>query len=399
MTARRKHIYARVSLQTGERLSDWHNIRFTNCRKALNAGLAECVFELGEEFDYDGNDLLVGNDVELIVADADTTSGGHDGSGTRLIYKGYISLIERVVDHSSEKIIVHLLGYYTLLSLDVLKSGTQTTLYSTAAGLTTTSGSQAAGDVGILMREIIDQYRAETVNPKLYYNGENDIPDTGTSVTYTFQRKTYRQAIDTLKSFAPDGVYWYVDETGRVTFKPKPASATHTFVFGAHFSTVRIEQSLEKVRNFVLVWDGASLHAHYQDNASITKYGRRVEIANDYGIANANASDEFGAKFLAEAKQPSVKVVCTILDNSGGALGYDIESIQPGDTCKFVGFGSGVSDAFHDNMLITSVDYSLEQATIEVEIIRSGLLDRQTRQSQDISDIASGGLGVPASYS
>jgi hypothetical protein len=400
MVARRKHVFARVSRSNGERITDWHNIRFDGFTKALNAGLGQCVFELGVAFDYDSHDLRVGNDVEIIVSDGDTTGPGHDGGGTRIVYKGYISLIERVVDSSTEKAIVHLLGYYTLLALDVLKNSTQTTLYSAAAGLTTASGSQAAADVGLIMRAVIDRYRAENTDPKLFYNGENDIPDTGVTVTYTFQRKTYRNALDSLKAMAPEGVYWYVDETGRVTFKEKPAAATHTFVFGKHFTTVRVEESLEKVRNFALVWDGDTLHNHYQDDASIATYGRRAELINDYGVANTNAADELGAKFLAEARNPSLRVICTIVDNAGGAHGYDIESIQPGDTCKFVNFSSsGLSDAFHDNMLITSVDYSLDRAIIEIEIIRSGLLDRQAKQTRDINDIASGGLGVPTTYS
>ena len=31
--------------------------------------------------------------------------------------------------------------------------------------------------------------------------------------TYVFNQKTYREALDLLKSLAPQNVYWYVDET------------------------------------------------------------------------------------------------------------------------------------------------------------------------------------------
>lgn len=399
MAFRRKSVVARVSLSNGQYLTDWVDIDFKGFSKALDGGPGECVFSLGVAFDYSSNDLAVGNDVEIIVSDADTLANSVYGLGARIVYKGYISLVERDVNGSREGVTVHLLGYYTLLGLDTLKNGTQTTLYTAVAGLTTASGSQAAADIGLIMRSVIDRYRAENSSPKLFYSGTSDIPDTGATVTYTFQRKTYREAFDTLKSLAPANIYWYVDESGRVTFKTKPTTPTHTFVFGKHFTAVHVEESFEKVRNFLLVWNGATIHNHYQDDASIASYGRRAELINDYGIANTNAADQIGAKFLAENKQPEIKVVCAVTDNADGKKGYDIESIQPGDTCTFLGFSSSLADTFRDNMLITKVDYTLDKAVIEVEIVRSGLLDLLARQSRGLSDINSGGLGVPATYS
>ena len=52
-----------------------------------------------------------------------------------------------------------------------------------------------------------------------------------------------------------------------------------------------------------------------------------------------------------------------------------------------------------DNMLITRVRYALDSVEIEVELTKSGLVDVQARQSRDIADTGSGGLGVPATYS
>lgn len=399
MSFTRKKLMARVSDKAGQPIKYWEKVGFRGFSKQLNGGPGECVLFLPVPFDYDGNDVAVGNDVEIFVFDAQSSIASDDGAGRRT-YRGYISLIERSVDGAKEGLQIHLLGYYTLLGTDILKNGVQTTLYSHASsGLTTSSGSQGAADVGFLFRSMIDRYRAETANPKLYYNGTNEIPNTGNDVTYTFQRKTYRQALDTLKGLAPEGVYWYADENGRITFREKPTSATHTFVFGKHFKSVRVEQSMEKVRNVLLLWDGASLHKQYKDDLSIATYGRRAEALNDYGIADTDAADEIGAKFLAENKDPETKVICTILDNADDRKGYDIESIQPGDTCSFIGFSSTLTDTFRDNMLITRVAYSLESVEIEVELGKSGLVDIQARQSREISDIGNGGLGVPATYS
>ena len=400
----KKQVYARVSNSSGQLLTDWYDIDFRGYSKQLNAGPSECVLGLGVAFDYDSTDLQVGNDVKIILSDADTSAGTMSGeSGSLVIYQGYISLIERDVDGSREIVTVHLLGYYTLLALDYLKNGSQTTLYSNSStGLTTASGSQSAADIGLMMRAVIDRYIAETTNPRISYLGTYDIPDTSTTANYRFEQKTYREAMDDLRSLAPADVYWYVSELGRVTFKTKPTTATHVFQFGKHFSTVHVEHSLEKVRNFLLLWDGKTssyVYKHYQSDPSISQYGRRADAVNDFGVDASGAADAIGAKFLAENKDPAIKVTCSILDNNGeNGRGYDIESIQPGDTCSFVGFSSGLSDIFNENMLITRVDYKLDMATIEVEIVQSGLLAFQAHQGRAINDIGSGGLGVPESY-
>ena len=82
----------------------------------------------------------------------------------------------------------------------------------------------------------------------------------------------------------------------------------------------------------------------------------------------------------------------------GDGKGYDIETIQPGDTCRFVGFSTGLTDVLYDNMLITAVHYTLEQVEIEVEVAKTRLVDFQERQGKHIADIQSGGQSIPESY-
>lgn len=397
-----KAILARVTSPSGTFLTTWKNIDFRGYSKQLNGGPSECIIDYAVPFDYDGADLREGNDVELVISDADTQLAAvEDGTyGARPIYRGYISLIERNIDGNNERVRVHVLGYYTLLSLDVLKSGSQTTLYSVdPAGLTTTQGDLEPADIGLMVRTVIDRFNAEHGTGKVFYDAD-DVPDTGTDATYVFNQKTYREALDILKSLAPANVYWYVDETGRLSFKAPSSEPDHRFIFGRHFSKVYVERSLEKVRNVVLVWDGDTTYKQYTDPASIALYGRRTERINDYGISDEDAADAAGAKFLAENKDPGLKLTCVIIDNNNAeGKGYDIESIQPGDTCALQGFSSTLSDIFRDNMLITSVRYNLDYVEIDVELTKGGLLDVQARQGREIADIGSGGLGIPASYS
>ena len=403
MSIIKKNISIIVSRPTGEFITVWKDFSFKGFSSEINAGPGECVIELPLHFDYGGNDINEGNDIEITLSDRDTLANPNGQNiKTITIYKGYISLIEREIDGAKESVIVHILGYYTLLGLDILKSADQTTLYSKDAdGLTITSGDQSAADIGLIVRTVIDRYRAENVNPKINYNA-SDIPDTGTTVEYSFEQKTYREALDLLKRMSPVGTYYYVDENGLIKFGAKPTTPTHAFIFGRHFNRVKITKSLEKTRNFFLIWNyevgGGEIYKHYQDDASILNYGRRVYTENDSGLDASGAADKVGASFIADSKDPEIKVICSIIDNNGNENGYDIESIKPGDTCSFYGFQNNLNELFRDNMLITRVDYYLDRVDIVVEVIKSGMVDWQNRQGKIINQINTGGLLIPESY-
>lgn len=404
----RKQVYARVSNASGSFLKAWYNINLRSFTKTLNGGVGECIITLAVPFDYAGADLVEGNDVEVVVGDGDTLIATDatllSSANTKTIYKGYISLIERDVDGATETVIVHVLGYYTLLSLDILKNGAQTTLYSinSGTGLTTTSGSNAAADIGLMVRGVIDRFNAEHGTGKVFYNASlANVPNTGTTAKYIFQEKTYREAIDVLKQLAPSNVYWYVDETGELSFKAVPTTPTYNFIFGRHFSKVHVERSLEKVRNVALVFNGVAsgIYKHYEDAASIALYGRRAERITDLGVKDTGAADALGAKFLAENKDAGLILKCTIFDNNNDkGLGIDIEAIRPGQTCSITGFSSTLSNIFKDNMVITAVTYTLEAVEIQVEIVTSDLFNTQRKQTVQIAQINSGGLSIPDSY-
>lgn len=403
MSLFKKQIIINIYSPSGVFLSTLPNFTFEGFSKELNGGLSECVLTTDKIFDYSGTDIILGNDVEIRIIDKDTvTALATEGSNSIIIYRGYISMIEREANGQQESVVIRLLGYYTLLSLDILKNSTQTTLYSdTTNGLTTSSST--AADIGLMVRAVINRYIAETVSPKLSYDVD-DIPLTSTTANYVFEQKTYRESLDILRSMAPAGIFYYINEIGKVTFKTKPTIPTHKFIFGKHFNKVHVEHSLEKVRNFALIWNGKqagdSIYKHYEDIDSVAIYGRRVQVDNDYGITNSNAMDLLGARFIVDNKLPDVKVTCKIIDNNlDENMGYDIESIQPGDTCSFYGFSTGFDDIFQDNMLITAVNYTMDSVEIVVEIIKSSLLELQRKQETAIKDISTGGLVVATTYS
>jgi hypothetical protein len=298
----KKQVIIKVYSYTGEFIKLWTNASFKGFTKELNAGLGECVIDLFEKFDYQGAELTLGNTVEISISD--------NNAKNLLIYSGYISLYEPNISGGKESISVSLLGHYTKLGLDVLKNSTQTNLYTdSTAGLTTSSPGDSA-EIGLVLRAIIDRYIAENSSTKIGYTLAS-IPDLSQSAFCFFEMKTYSDAIDFLVSMISSGYNWYVDEYGTFYIKSKPATATHTFIFGRHFSEVNVERSVEKVRNALLFWNGKTdadqIFKLYSDAASIEKYGRRIEKATITGVDDETTADQIGSRFLDENKDPSVK--------------------------------------------------------------------------------------------
>jgi len=384
-----KKVLIKVYNSNGDYLDIWKDATFKGFEKRLNGGLGECLIDLGREFDYGGDDLVLGNHIEILISDGESVVELGDMYSTEIIYKGYISLIEPRVIGKKEGIVVHCLGHYTKLAQDIYKNGTTTTI------------AEVATDVGVILRNIMDRYIAETTNPQLSYNDET-IEETGDNADYTFQMNTYREAFDKVLSLAPAGWFYWIDVQGKVYFKAKPTEPTHSFIFGKDFTEIKIQKSMEKIRNAMLYWNGETgvtkIYKLYSDPTSILLYDRRVQKYFDYGADAEATADLIGAKFLAENKDPEIKLVCKILDNNlSDNRGYDIESINPGDTCSFYGFDSEVSDILKDNMLISRVYYTLNEVEITVEVKRSTLIEWQRLLNNRLDDRS--GDGSPSPYS
>jgi hypothetical protein len=393
----KKNISIKIYAPTGEFLKEWFNFQFVGFSKAINAGVGECRIVLLEKFDYSGIELLGGNLATITISDTDTTTT--DG-GPRVIYSGYVSQYAPTInDNGIELIYVTLLGHYTKL-IDILKSGANTNLYTDSTdrnGLKTASGA-AATEIAYVMNAIITRYQAETTTPQIF---ALSIPETGQDLNYIFKQKTYREALDIALSACPDGYFWYVNELGGFTLKQKSSTSKHIFMLGKHFNNITVTNNIENIYNVVLIWNGltggSAIYKSYSDAVSIAQYGRRPYRITDKGIQDSDTADNIAAKFLAEHKDPDIQVSCTIIDNNIDAInGYDIESIEPGETCRFIGFNEAGSYLLRDAMLITRVDYSLESVTLTIENFKTDIVSQAQRLQDQVGSIESD--TIPDSY-
>lgn len=362
---------------TKSKIATWANANIQSFRKKINGGFSECIVNLPYSFDYYGTDIAEGNDVKISVIDSDLSAGT-----SRVIYSGYISMVEGNIENRNEGVSIHLLGYNTMMSLDFLKSGTTTTQTFTAT------------DIGTIILNIVNLFIANNPNTKINANVLS-IPTVGQNATYTFKRSTYQEAIDKMRSLAPANYYFYVDENSTVNFKPRPTSPTHNFILGKHFSSIHVQRGVEKIKNSILLWNGITvggIYKLYEDSNSIALYGRRGTKIDDYGISDSATADYLAKTFLDENKEPEIVINVQITDNQENVsgFGYDIESIQPGDTCRFVGFTDGFRGRYlQDNMLITEVIYYTDRVELTIDPRNLGIIEWQDQQSKTVGQLIS----------
>jgi len=72
----KKQIMILVYDSAGNYLNSWPTAFFSGFTKELNAGVGECVLTLPYAFDYTGQDLVEGNNVEIRISDFDTNKVG-----------------------------------------------------------------------------------------------------------------------------------------------------------------------------------------------------------------------------------------------------------------------------------------------------------------------------------
>jgi hypothetical protein len=378
MAVKKKQLFVDVyNPTTGAKITTWMNANLNQFTKTINNGLSECILELPYAFDYAGSDIAEGNEVKISIQDNDTVGV------QKIIYWGYISMIEGEISDRKESMMVHLLGYQTTLALDIMQTAKVTAITFTGV------------DLGTAMRSIIDSFKAANPLSKISYTSLT-IPTVGKVITYTFKRVTYQQAMDKLRSMAPANYYFYIDENNVVNFKPKPTTATHTFVLGRHFSAVRAQRGIEKVKNSLLLWNGepstSIIYKRYEDAGSIALYGRRTNVVDDYGVGDEATADMLALNYLTENRDPEIVLTVEILDNTENpdGKGYDLESIQPGDTCSFVGFSEAFKGRYlSDNMLITSIIYTLDKVILTIDPRNLGIVDWQDQTSKNIRETVS----------
>ena len=322
--------------------------------KTINGGVGALSITLPRKFDNFGlgEDVNLLDEIQVWVQDKDTSG--------KKIYSGYVSSITSFIDGSNQGIKLDVLGYVSRLAFTLDWDGTNISMVR---------NSLTAGE---LVKDVIDKYRSTVSEERINY-GTGTVDITGSDISYTSNAKSCLETIERAREMAGATWYWYVDADNVFYFREYATTPTHLFTFGKDISSLEITRSADDIKNEFIFWNGLMaddtnfISNRYYNTASISAYWNRFESATDGRVTSTASADALGDSYINAYKNPNVSMRFEVKDNNFGA-GYDIESIEPGHTCKILNLND--SDVVGDNMVITSVQYTPERAIIYVSDLR-----------------------------
>ncbi|MFZ3032265.1 MAG: hypothetical protein WA082_04470 [Candidatus Moraniibacteriota bacterium] len=370
----------------GSYITTWNDVvSDPNFSASVNGGLGETKVLLARNADDFGESDDVNFRNQVIVKCFDAA----DQDGVT-IFNGWISGYTPVLKESSEYLEVTLMGYIQELSrVELLDDGTgiQDSPVSGNTKLTYT-----AQEIGDILKDIIDKYNALTgVFAKVDYTISPDsIGDTATTITYTFNTVTILQAINKLVEMCPAGWYWYLDADNVIHLAEYSATPNHTFFVGKDVNEIQPYKRIENVVNVAYVIGketaGENLFRKYERTASRDNYGRSVIFITDNRISDAGTAEKFADASLDADDEPEVRTQVVIVDeNNDQGLGYDIESVHPGNVVNILNFlskktytlwgaalwnvdvwGYDISNVTATNINVVRLEYKPDRISIEL---------------------------------
>lgn len=358
----KKEVYVKTYDVNGNIKGFFYDFQFNGFKKSINSGLGQLIVSVPRQFDDfgEGTEIDQGYELRVYIADQEAPNGLQ-------VFSGFIGKINAIAT-SRELVSLVAYGYLAKLGLDVLKDGTNTSIKYREADY---------ADISDIFEDIIDKYTAVNTSSPINYT-VSSVASGGKQVAVDFVNSTYEEALSEVRRLSDSDYYYYLDETNVFNFNQISSIADHLFIFEKDVIRIENKKSLLDMRNGLLFWNGQQegdpdfIYKFFEDTASISTYGRQIGQRRDGRFANSASVEEWGSRYLAANKDPINSLTMRIID-SNLANGYDIESIDPGDTCKVLNIST--NSALTDNMLITSVDYRIDYVEIEVADVTS-YLDR-----------------------
>lgn len=210
-------------------------------------------------------------------------------------------------------------------------------------------------DPSNILIDVIDKYRAD--GGTLNYS-DTSIDLTGTTVSYTFNTNTTREALDKIIELCPYGWYWYVDANNIIHLHEKSDTADHSFRIKKHISSMETWRRVEDLANRIY-FTGAGdppLYKVYENSGSISAYGLYAKKVVDQRV-----SVDATAQIISERNmktEPEIRTKVTVIDSNGqqSTWGYDIESVNVGDTMKITGLKEGAKTVSYWDQMEWDVD-------------------------------------------
>lgn len=303
-------------------------------KSVINSGDGELSIHLARSFDDFGEDadVKLNNTVQLWIFDTDSPNG-------RMIFKGYISGYRPIIREAMEYV-----------EVTVFSSASELTRFLLRDALGNTQIAYNSYDPANILKDAIDKYRAQ--GGTLNYTADSVVL-TNTVVSYTFNTNTLKECLDKIIELCPVGWYYRIAPDGIIYLQPRNIVANHKFIIGKHVENLETYRRVEDLVNSVVFTGGGDppLYKRYQNTSSQGTYGLYEKKIVDERVTVTATAEVISNRLLDDKKDPEIRSIFTIVDNNGPSsmLGYDIESVQVGQTLSVLNLAtSGLSATLWD---------------------------------------------------
>jgi hypothetical protein len=371
-----KQVFIKLYASDGTYKGVFFDFSFTSFTTQLNAGLGDLTVTLNRKFD-DTSFITPGDELRIFIAD------GESPTGTR-IFSGEVDDILSTVD-SEENVSVNCSGYTVELALGLYREGT------------VVRKEFDSQDLSDHIKDILDQYQTNNSTAKITYTGSS-IESAGKSRVLNLYANTYLEGIKQAVSKADEGYYFFVDANNVFNFKQVSSTADHFFILGKDIARLIVSENTRQTRSDYLFYNGQVeddpgllFKAYNEASAPVEDRWERVRDAR---FSDEDSVDDKAARYFSIYGQAVSSVKARIVD-SNIAGGFDIESVQVGDTCRFLNTESTANVA--GLKIITQITYSINYIDIVTEDIEA-FVNRQISQNQQQINFYAYETNSPSQY-
>lgn len=348
-------------------ISDVAGFFFT---KTINGGGGEMRLRLPRPIDDYGFNVDVGYMYRLnaYVIDNDDPNG-------KQVYSGFIDTFGGNQRGAQEYIDINTLSYHAMMAEAPYKNGNNPNI------------SHRSVNADVIFQDIIDKYLLYHTDSPINYT-VSSVETGGNVISDDFNGLNCLEALDRLMKKAGSEWFWYLDGENVIHFKQKPSTPTHSFIYGKHVTRdFSFDKSIREVVNEGGFWNGRTdldeknISRLYRKTENQASYWKRYKKVSDQRITREDYADDLMEAYLEANHTENHGIAFSIVDNTYSEKGYDIESIEPGDTCEILNIKD--EQVFSNNMLITAVGYSMERVVLRLE-------DYRTLTSRKLNDVRKG---------
>ncbi len=160
-----------------------------------------------------------------------------------------------------------------------------------------------------------------------------DSGTVGTTYTKTFENQTVLSIFRDILKLAGSTYHFVVKRDHTIRFRTTPTTADHTLTIGKEVSEVRYNRSTRRqVTRVVLYYTGGSVT---RTSAEFDPQDCREHVVVDEKITDLTVATAVADALLGRLSIVELRGTATVIDSSGPSadgMGYDIETIIPGDT-------------------------------------------------------------------